>query len=134
MQYPGGSQSIEFYNLRIKIKFITASATNSPVLEGITIRFLMRPEEVYGWSFNLPLALNMDMGESLQEKPVKEVLDDLEEARTSKSPIEFIDIFGLRNLVYVTSLTTQAVEVDRDEGGAYPNVEHIAQVNLVQAR
>ena len=134
LKYPGGNQTIEFYHMKLKIVFVTGTATQSPVLEGITIRFIMRPEEVYGWSFNIPLARGMEVGESIQDRPVKNIIEDLKDARNSKSPIELIDIFGIRELVYVTAFTAQAVEADRDEGGEYPNIEHIVQVSLVQAK
>jgi hypothetical protein len=129
---PAGLQTIEFNYIKLRVDFVTDSTTQSPILEGMTLRFLMRPDTWYGWSFNIPIAQGQDMGESIQDRSVLEVLQDLKDARDSKSPIEFIDIFGERYLVYITSNVGNAVQWDRDEGGASPNIEYIRTINLAQ--
>ena len=132
LKLPSGLQTVEFKYIKLRVDFVTALATSSPILEGLTLRFLMRPDTWYGWSFTIPIAKGMDMGETVQNRDVLDVLNDLKEARSSKSPVEFIDLFGERHLVYLSSNVGQATEYDRDEGGRYPNVEYMRMVNLVE--
>jgi len=131
---PGGGISVEYNYMKIKVAFFTDDTAECPILESLTLRFLMRPNTVYGWSFNIPIAKGQSLGETIQERSTHDVLEDLKDARDSKSPIEFIDIFGDKYWVYMTSNVGQAVELDRDEGGPYPNVEYLRQINLVQAK
>jgi len=114
------------------VDFVSNNAAQSPVLESLTLRFLMRPNDFYSYSFNIPIAQGMEMGETVQDRSVHEILKDLRDARSSKSPIEFIDIFNDRHLVYITSNTGQAMSYDRDEGGPSPNVEYVRALNLVE--
>lgn len=134
LKYPGGLQSVEYNQMKIRIDFVTNSAAQSPILESFTLRFIMRPNDFYSWSFNIPIAQGMDLGETVQHVSVAEVLQDLKIARSSKSPIEFVDLFGERHLVYMTSNVGQVVSYELGDGGPYPNLEVVRSINLVEAK
>ena len=134
LETPGGAHSIEFYYMQIKVAFHTTSATNSPILEGVTLRFLMRPDELYATSFNVPLAHGSDIGMLSEDRTAGKMWQDLKDARASKSPIEFIDIDGTEYFAYLTSLTKQLVEFNREGMGATPEMELLAQLNIIEAK
>jgi len=131
---PGGNQSVEFKYIIFKIKFTTSSATNSPILEGLTMRFLMRPKTVYGWSITIPIAHGMDIGELTEGKTSKEIVADLDTARESESPIEFEDVVGEHYYVYISSKTESLVEINRDAMGDTHGLEYVSNLSIVEAK
>jgi hypothetical protein len=132
LESPNGLPTIEYNYIIVKIRFSTTDSSTSPVLEGIHLRFLMRPDTMYGWNITIPIAKNMDIGTTTENRMPKKIVEDLKVARNSYSPVGFTDIYGEDYLVYITSITTEKVEWDRDEGGNSPVVEEVAVLNLVE--
>jgi hypothetical protein len=130
----GTRSTIEFYYLELRVDFITGTVTLSPILNDITVRFLLRPDTYYGWSFQIVAAGDTQYGMSLDERSANAILTDLETARDSKAPITFVDPWGTSHKVYVTALNEAGVEYHVDEPGLVPNIEHAVQVNLVELR
>jgi hypothetical protein len=128
------STTIEYFQIRLKFIFVTDTAAQSPILESYTLRFLMRPDEFYGWAYTIPIAKGQDVGVGMQVLPTHDIITNLKTARASKSPITLIDEFGETYKVYVTSLSSEIIEWDKDDGGTYPNVEKVIQLNLTEAR
>lgn len=126
--------AVEFYYITLYVTFVTDVATQSPILEGLTVRFLMRPETMWGWNFNLLLKEGIQMPTSVEDRDSYDLITDLEEVRDSKTPVQFIDITNQSYMVFVTAVTRQAVEHDWDSGGENPDVEYVANVNLIQAK
>lgn len=133
LETPGGNQSVEFYHMMVKIQFVTGTAAQSPILEGVTLRFLMRPVTVDGWSFNIPLAEGQLMNVGADTRSTKEMIQDLRDARDNTGAIEFTDIDGTEYYVHMTSFTRRIIEKNLWGGGASPDLEFIAAINLVQA-
>ena len=131
---PGGNQEVEYHYITIKIQFTTDSSSQSPILEGATLRFLMRPITVNGWSFNIPLAKGTRMNSSIDDRSTKQLVGDLQAARDNTGMIEFEDIEGNEYLVHITSLTRRMIEKNLYAGGDSPDLEFIAQINLVEAK
>jgi len=131
---PGGNLTVEYNYITIKITFTTNAAAQSPILEGISLRFIMRPEEAYGWSVMIPIAKDMELGVSRERRMPKKVISDLRAARNNKAPIEFIDISGEIYYVYVTAISSELVEWDRDEGGDSPITEMVVALNLAEVK
>jgi len=129
---PGGGHTLEFYYLQIKVKFTTTVATQSPILEGLTLRFIMRPETLDVWSFNIPIGNNLTHNISIDDRTSAEMIEDLKDARDSASPVEFEDIDGSIYYVYVTSLSRMAVVHDANSGGDTPEIEYFASLNVVE--
>ena len=132
---PGGLHTQEFYRVRIRIDFVTATAAQSPILEGVTLRFLMRPEMALGWNFNVILAGHFVWGENEDERTAYKLMSDLRIARDSKAPIDFTDIDGGEYKAYVSAFARSAQErnVDEMEDGVY-SIESILNINIVEAK
>lgn len=126
----------EFYNMKLRVDFLNTSAVNTstPILEGLTLRFLMRPEVFYGYNFNVVGAANYVYGDAEDSRSPKDIRDDLQAARDSKSPIEFIDIYGVSHKCYISSLSLLAVERHNDSDDGTINIENVCNVNLVQVK
>ena len=126
----------EFYNMKLRVDFINTGAVNTstPILEGLTLRFLMRPEVFYGYNFNIVGAANYVYGDAVDDRSPKDIRDELQAARDSKAPIEFIDIYGVSHKCYISSLSLLAVERHEESDDGTINMENILNVNLVEAK
>jgi len=126
--------SIEYKYLKIKVVFVTGTATSSPILEGLTVRFLLRPEVFWGFNFTVVAARDYDMGPHNDNRYPYDVISALRTIRDSKAPVAFIDIYGVSYYGYISSLNESAIERHEYDVGSEPNIEGIAQVNFVEAR
>lgn len=135
LRFPNTLDTLEFKYIQLKVVFITTTATQSPVLEGLTLRFLMRPDVAFGWNMNLPLADNLIYGGMEYSRTAQDIWTDLKICRDSKAPLEYVDLDRITHKVYITSMTSQAVErnIDTEEGGI-PSIERMVNLNLVEAR
>lgn len=128
---PGESRTLEFYYLKIKVRFVTTDSAETPILEGLTLRFIMRPETLDVWSFNIPVGKGLLLNTGEDERSAGQVISDLKDARDSASPVEFEDIDGNAYYVYVTSLSRMAVVHDSNTGGD-PDIEYFVVINAVE--
>ena len=125
------TNSIEYNHMVLRTDFVTDTDANSPILEDLTVRFLMRPDVAYGYSFAIVAASEAQFGTSAPDtRSVAEILADLKTARDSKSPINFIDPFGVTHKAYISSYNEQAVEWHGERRGL-ADIEHRVLVNLV---
>lgn len=130
---PGNLRTREFDYIKLKIEFHTDTNTETPVLEELVLRFIMRPKTVYGYAFNLPIADNLQYGQHRSTKKGRDMLDDLEAARDSGAPVEFIDIWERVHQAYVTAVNGRIVErKDDKESKDSPSLEAIIAINLVE--
>ena len=125
----------EFKNMVLMVRFVNAGAltTQTPILEGLTVRFLMRPDVFYGYSFGIVVAENYLYGTEQASTSAKDLRDALLTLRDSKAPIEFIDIYGDTHDVYISSVSLQAQERHENSEDGTNNIESIIVVNLVEA-
>jgi len=135
LKLPGGLLTREFKRIQLRIDFITGTATQTPVLESTTLRFLMRPDMALGWNFNVILADHFIYGEMEDARTAYQILKDMREARNSKAPIEYVDIDGGVYQAYVSAFSRSVQErnVDLEEGGV-PSIESVLNVNIVEAK
>jgi hypothetical protein len=131
---PGGNTSVEFNQIKFKVEFITDDATNSPILDSLTARFIMRPDTRWGWGYQVVLEHEAEMDGYMDDRPVKEILDDLKTARDSKSPITLVDIYGRSYEAYLSSINITAQEEDIIEMGGGTNVKSVASCNFVEVK
>ena len=126
----------EFKNMVIMVRFVNAGASTNqtPILEGLTVRFLMRPDVFYGYSFGIVVAENYLYGTEQASTSAKDLRDALLTLRDSKAPIEFIDIYGDTHDVYISSVSLQAQERHENSEDGTNNIESIIVVNLVEAK
>jgi hypothetical protein len=128
-----GNSTIEYNYLILRVDFVTDIAGQSPILEGITIRFLMRPAVLYGHSFNIVGASHAEYGHFTDDRTVKDIIDDLETARASTAPITLVDPFEVSHQGYISSVERRAVERHSlEEEGGSQDIEHIIRVNFVE--
>ena len=128
---PLGHSTLVYSRIQLKFKLVTTSATKSPILEGYSLRTLMRPGTYYGWAFSAMLETGIQSGRGSRDtRNVIQMLNDLRSARDSKQPIEFVDIMGDTYYVYVTSLSKAPLEYSTDD--RRDNLTHYASVNLVE--
>jgi hypothetical protein len=130
---PNTGLTIEYYFLQLKFQLITTVGTASPILEGFTVRLLMRPDTDYGYSFNVLANEENEQAMGLvDERDAKTIIDDLRGVRDSKKPVTFTDLWGTAHFCYLTSITGLAGEEIADDMGANPNIPHIVTLNLVE--
>lgn len=127
---PGGSYTREFNYLQLRIDFVTGSATQSPILEGMSLSFIMRPDTRMGYNFNVVAVTEYEHGMYKDDRTSQEILDDLKAARNSKSPIALLDIFGRSHVGYVTAIQEQPIF--RVIEGDNVDVEVMFNVNFVE--
>ncbi len=128
---PSSDGTIEYNSLQLRVGFLTSTATQSPILEGITLRFLLRPEVHYAWSFMIPAATDQTYGTATDKRSTRTIITDLETARDSKAPIIFKDIWGIERKVYVTSVRETVIEQEGDADNS-SEYEMGIQVNLLE--
>jgi len=126
--------SIQYKYMILRWQFVTTASTTTPILEGTTVRFLMRPDTFYGFNFNVIAARDYDFNTYQDNRDVTTILADLEAARDSKEPVEYIDPFGVTRHVYLSSVTQSAVEYHEDEENGTENIEHVVNINLVEVK
>ncbi len=132
---PGGFQTQEYNYIQLRVDLHTTDATQSPILEGVTLRFLMRPDVALGWNINLPVADNLIYGSYENTFTAQELWNGLQEARRSKPPIKYTDIDGNEYFVYITAMTSQAIERHGDvENANSPSIERLININIIEAK
>lgn len=117
------------------VQFHTNLATSSPILEGITLRFLLRPDVFYGYNFNVVAASNAVYGDNVDDRTAGQIIEELKRLRDFKHPIQFFDAYGLEHRVYISSVTVTAVERHEDSDlGPMPNIEAMININAVEVK
>ena len=132
---PAGLRTIEYKSIQLRVDFVTTTATETPILNGMTLRFLMRPEVAYGWNFDIIAADHFVYGEREDLRTAAKIIADIRAARNSKAPLEFIDLEGNTQYVYISSFSGTAQERNVDEeNGLTPSIESVLNINLVEAK
>jgi hypothetical protein len=125
--------SIEFNWMQVKVEFVTDSAAQSPVLEGFTLRFIMRPKTLWGHSFTIPMGTLQKMGAGRALTTGKQMRDALMLARKSGAPVKYVDPWGDEYKVYLSSVDIQIVEYHtRMQKGGDPDFEMVSNVNIAE--
>ena len=129
-----GQETIEYNYIQIIIDFVTDNSALSPILEGYTLRFIMRPATLYGHFFNIVAASNLKIGAAHRDlKSVRDIYSRIDTARASSAPISFLDPFGVSVSGYISSLERRAVERHgRETRRGFPNIESRILINFVE--
>lgn len=134
LTFPSNLRTVEFNYIIFRIQLSTLEDQHSPILEGLTVRFLLRPEVFYGYNFNIVAAQDYEYGNRQDDRSPAVILEEIKAARDSKSPIEFIDIYENTHFGYISAVTLLAAERHELSEDGTPNVESRINVNLVEAR
>jgi hypothetical protein len=92
----------------------------------------MRPDTLYGWNMQIKASPNLQYGTALSSKSPDDIIEELQDARDSKAPLDFEDVYGRTYKVYVSSINEAAVEEHVGRSGPVPEIEQIVTINLVQ--
>ncbi len=130
LKNPGGSFTREWNYIQIRFDFVTGSASQSPILEGYSLSFIMRPDTRKGYNFNVFAVTQFEHGTHTDDRSAQEIMDDLYAARNSKSPVEMIDIYGRNHRGYVTAISEQPVFRETLENEV--DIEVLYNVNFVE--
>ena len=133
LSFPAGAEpTVEFNHIQLAFRFITATAAQSPILEGFALMVMLRPEVNWGYNFDVYAANDLSSGYIEDGRSGEEIMSDLRAARNSKKPVALETPFGATVLGYITSLSEHAVEYEPDDvrGG---NIQQIIRVSFVQA-
>lgn len=129
---PGGSDTQEFNYIQIRVDFVTDSATQSPILEGWTIRFIMRPDVLFGYNFNIIASTELERGRKLDSRQADDIVDTIRTLRDSKAPISFVDLLGDTKKVYISAMSEIPRERRAESSDGRPTIEYYINVNCVE--
>lgn len=127
------TKTVEFRYIIIRLDY-TATDTETPIVEGITLRFLMRPDVFYGWNLDIVASEEFTFDGQVFNVPPKDTIDFLKGLRDSKAPIEFIDLHGGQYYGYISAINVQSLELFEPASDGSTNIESIVNVNFVEAR
>jgi hypothetical protein len=130
LKNPGGASTREFNYAQFRFDFVTDDSAQSPILEGYSLSFIMRPDTRKGYNFNVMAVTEYEHGMYQDDRTAQEIMDDLYALRNSKSPISLIDIFGRSHVGYVTAIQEQPIY--RVIEGDNVDVEVSYNINFVE--
>lgn len=133
LRFQTASGTVEFFWLNLRVKFVTDDATQSPIMSDVTVRYIMRPEFVPGWSFQIPAASFMRYGDRQSALRSSEIRANLIGARSSPKPMTFIDVDGSEHMVNVTSIRGGLAERKAEAGVEGDALQYIFSVSLVES-
>lgn len=131
---PGGSFSREFRYMQLKVELITTAAAQTPILEGLTLSFLMRPLTRWGYGFNVIVASNYQQGRHTDDRSAAQIRNDLLAIRNSRAPISLVDYYGVEHIGYITAIQDRPTYRRLDRGGETIDVEAVYHLNFVEVR
>ena len=128
---PGGFHTREFNYMQLRFDLATDSTSSSPIFNAYTLRFIMRPNVLFGWNMNIIGASDIRNGLNVDERSSSEIVKELREWRDSKAPGKFVDILGDTYIGYVTAISEQP-RYRREKGeDEVPDIEYLLNVNFV---
>jgi hypothetical protein len=131
---PSNKLTEEFKYIRLRFTLTTASASETPVLEGYALMVMMRPDFKMGYSFEVIGGSNVSSGMFEDSRTGESIMKDIRRARDMKNPISLVTPFGDEVYGYVTSITEQALEWEPDDYmGGHINILQMIQVNFVES-
>jgi|SRR3990167_608837 len=127
---PGNA--VNFYYVIFRAKIETDTAAQSPILEDMTLQFIMRPVTVRGFSMTVLSAPDITFDGRPDTRTSKEINDDIWTARQSVSPVAYVDPYGVSYNVYVSSYQTRATEQHLQKEEGFESIEKVITLNLVE--
>ncbi|NOR90104.1 MAG: hypothetical protein GQ524_07595 [Anaerolineales bacterium] len=124
--------TVEYYYISLRFTFDTDSTSQTPVIEDVTIRYIMRPGTVYGWFMEIIGGTYVRYGSHTMDQTSEEIKTELKSARDSAPPIKYVDLDGVDYWVYLTSMNGRVVEISDRSGVEEGAIEYRFRVSLVQ--
>jgi len=116
----------------LRVTLDTDDAAQTPVVEDITIRYIMRPGTVYGWLFEIVGATYARYADYIMDQTSNEIKAALKAARDSAPPIPYMDLDGENYWVYLTSFNGRVVEINDRDGVENGAIEYRFRISLVE--
>lgn len=132
LKNPGGNTTREFYYIQFRFDFVTGNSAQSPILEGYTFMFIMRPLTKMGYSFRVFAATRYQHGGVEDERTSADILQELKDFRNSIAPLELVDIQGIAHTGYLTSIQEMPLYRDGEDSGGDVNIEYAYMCNFVE--
>jgi hypothetical protein len=129
LKNPGGAITREWNYMQLRFDFVTSNSAQTPILEGLSLSYIMRPVTRMGYNFNIYAVSEYEHGMYKDDRTSQEILDDLKALRNSVSPVSLIDIYGRTHTGYVTAIKEQPVF--RQVEGDQVDIEVMYNVNFV---
>jgi hypothetical protein len=118
--------------IQLRFNFATAAAAQSPILEAFAVKYMLRPDAVWGWQVSIIIA---DQIRGLKEQVMhdftaEEQITALEAARDAKCPSTLTDPWGDDYPVFVSAVKQIGAEWKH---GGQEEIECIYQVSFADA-
>lgn len=129
---PGDSRTVECNYIILRFDLTTDDTAQTPILESYTLRFIMRPDVRWGYSFDIICATELEYENQIDERSALEIKNDIRAIRDSKAPVQFVGLLGETIYGYITSVKEQPVyrTLKTDAGEDY--IEYVLSVNFVE--
>jgi len=121
------SNSVEFKKIQLQFDLDTDSTAQSPALKGYHMKYLMRPDVAYGYSFDILAATDGTYAGLASNKSAGDIISEIATARASTAPVAFTTLLNESKNVYVSSVS-EVARSRQDDG----DVEHRIRVSLVE--
>ena len=132
LPFPGTPPSKEYNFISLRFTLSCALATNTPIIEDVTIRYIMRPKTVYGWVMEIIGATYARFGDYIMDQTSEEIKNQLKAARDSAPSVAFKDLDGTDYYCYLTSMNGRLVGVSDKDGRESGALEYRFRVSLVE--
>jgi len=129
---PGNSLTQEFNYVQIRVDFVTDSASQTPILEGWTVRFIMRPNVLFGYNFNIIAASGLERGRMVDETESDDIVNTIRTLRDSKSPVPFVNLLGDTVYGYISAMSEIPRERRAASSSGVDTVEYYINCNFVE--
>lgn len=129
---PGGAMTREYDYIQFKFELVTNSAAQTPILEGATMKILLRPDVAYGYTFDIPARSHAIQGGTQDWKTASQIKDIIREARASKSPVKLETPIGETLYGYITSVDETIAEVHPAPDSGQIDAEYNIRVSFVE--
>ncbi len=121
------SSSVEFKKIQLQFDMSTDDTDHSPALKGYHIKYIMRPDVAYGYSFDIIAASDGTYAGLGSNKDAEDIIGEIQTARASTAPVAFTTVLNESKTVYVSSVSEVARARHEDN-----DVEHRVRVSLVE--
>lgn len=123
--------TVEANKLEVRLNLKTGDATQSPIVRNVAVKYMVRPNVLYGHRLTVLGADEVHMLDGRTLKASSEVQRAwLRAARNSKAPVTFVTPFGEERVGYMSTL--QFGNLQRRPGESRSNF--VAVTNIVEAR
>jgi hypothetical protein len=116
--------------IQLRLDFTTDDSAQSPVLEAHALRYMLRPDTVWGWQVRLQVSDYVRLLDGRVEEDeftAEDKITALETARDAECPCTMVDPWGTSHTVFVTAINMNGLRRESTK-----NPELIATVSFIK--